>query len=144
MYYYCQTLANGLKEGISAFGNPLIWWAGIPAFGYMLFRIIKKKDRTALFLVFAYLVQYVPWMTVPRCTFAYHYFPSVPFLAMMLVYVMVRLADQDKKWFKWILVYIIAAFLLFLLFYPVLSGEPVTESYVRDGLRWLPQWQLVS
>lgn len=144
VYYYCQTLANGLKEGISAFGNPLIWWAGIPAFGYMLFRIIKKKDRTALFLVFAYLVQYVPWMTVPRCTFAYHYFPSVPFLAMMLVYVMVRLADQDKKWFKWILVYIIAAFLLFLLFYPVLSGEPVTESYVRDGLRWLPQWQLVS
>ena len=110
----------------------------------MLFRIIKKKDRTALFLVFAYLVQYVPWMTVLRCTFAYHYFPSVPFLAMMLVYVMVRLADQDKKWFKWILVYIIAAFLLFLLFYPVLSGEPVTESYVRDGLRWLPQWQLVS
>ncbi len=144
MYYYCQTLANGLKEGISAFGNPLVWWAGIPAFIYMLYRIIRKRDRTALFLVFAYLVQYVPWMTVPRCTFAYHYFPSVPFLAMMLVYVMVRLADQDKKWFKWILVYIIAAFLLFLLFYPVLSGEPVTESYVRDGLRWLPQWQLVS
>lgn len=144
MYYYCQTLENGLKEGISAFGNPLVWWAGIPAFCYMVYRIVKKKDRMALFLVFAYLVQYVPWMTVPRSTFAYHYFPSVPFVAMMLVYVMVRLADQDKKWFKWIIIYIIAAFLLFLLFYPVLSGEPVTESFVRDGLRWMSQWQLVS
>lgn len=144
MYYYCQTLANGLKEGISAFGNPLVWWAGIPAFFYMVYRIIGKKDRTALFLVFAYLVQYVPWMTVPRCTFAYHYFPSVPFVAMMLVYVMVRLAEQDRKWFKWIIIYLVAAFLLFLLFYPVLSGEPVTESFVRDGLRWIPKWQLVS
>lgn len=29
MYYYCQTLRDGMKEGISAFGNPLVWWAGI-------------------------------------------------------------------------------------------------------------------
>lgn len=144
MYYYCQTLADGLKEGISAFGNPLVWWAGIPAVAYMVYRIVRKRDRTALFLVFAYLVQYVPWMRVPRCTFAYHYFPSVPFVAMMLVYIMVRLARQDKKWYKWIVVYLIAAFVLFLLFYPVLSGQPVTDTFVRDGLRWLPKWQLVS
>lgn len=144
MYYYCQTLANGLKEGISAFGNPLVWWAGIPAFCYMVYRIIREKDHTAMFLVFAYLVQYVPWMLVPRCTFSYHYFPSVPFVTMMLVYVMVRLWEKDKKWFRWIILYLAAAFLLFLLFYPVLSGEPVTESFVRDGLRWISQWQLVS
>lgn len=144
MYYYCQTLANGLKEGISAFGNPLVWWAGIPAFFYMIYRIIRRKDRTAIFLVFAYLVQYVPWMLVPRCTFSYHYFPSIPFVTMMLVYVMVRLWNRDKKWTKWILVYLVAAFCLFLLFYPVLSGQPVTESFVRDGLRWMTEWQLIS
>lgn len=144
MYYYCQTLADGLKEGISAFGNPLVWWAGIPAFFYMVYRFAAKKDRIALFLIFAYLVQYVPWMTVPRCTFAYHYFPSVPFVAMMLVYIMYLLAEHDRKWYKWIIVYLIGAFLLFLLFYPVLSGQPVTQAFVRDGLRWFSKWQLVS
>lgn len=144
MYYYCQTLANGMKEGISAFGNPLIWWAGIPAVLYMVYRIIRNEDRTALFLVFAYLVQYVPWMGVPRCTFVYHYFPSVPFVAMMIVYVMVRLVEHNRKWFKWVMIYAAAAFVLFLLFYPVLSGQPVDYAYVRDGLRWLPGWQLVS
>lgn len=144
MYYYCQTLTNGLKEGISAFGNPLIWWAGIPAFFYMVYLTIKEEDRTALFLVFAYLVQYVPWMGIERCTFSYHYFPSVPFITMMIVYIMVRLVRRNPKWFKWVLVYAAAAFVLFLLFYPVLSGQEVTYAYVRDGLRWLPGWQLVS
>lgn len=144
MYYYCQTLANGLKEGISAFGNPLVWWAGIPAFFYMVYRIIRQRDHVAVFLVFAYLVQYVPWMLVPRCTFSYHYFPSIPFVVLILVYVMVQLWNRDKKWGKWITVYLAAAFCLFLLFYPVLSGQPVTESFVHDGLRWMSEWQLIS
>lgn len=94
-------------------------------------------------MVFAYLVQLVPWILVPRCTFAYHYFPSVPFVAMMIVYIMVRLVKKDKKWMRWVIVYCAAAFLLFLLFYPVLSGQPVLDTYVRDGLRWLPDWTLI-
>nr|MCR5691638.1 glycosyltransferase family 39 protein [Eubacterium sp.] len=143
MFYYCETLSNGLKEGISAFGNPLVWWAGIPAFIYMLWRIFSKKDRLAAFVSFAYLVQYVPWMLVPRCTFAYHYFPSVPFVCMMIVYIMVRLREKNEKWFKWILIYLAIAFLLFVLFYPVLSGAPVSDTYVRDGLRWREGWVLV-
>ncbi len=170
MYYYSQTTAEGKKEGISAFGNPLVWWAGIPALVFMIFLAgrclaeetarslrgredgmswvdsVFSRDWTALFFVFAFFVQYAPWMKVAglRCTFIYHYFPSVPFVAMMIVYIMVRLVGQDKKWFKWCMVYLASAFVLFLLFYPVLSGQPVTGTYVRDGLRWLSGWQLVS
>lgn len=143
MFYYCKTVAGGLKEGISAFGNPLVWWAGIPAFVYMLYLVCKEKDRGAIFMVFAYLVQLVPWILVPRCTFAYHYFPSVPFVAMMIVYIMVRLVARDKKWMRWVIVYCAAAFALFILFYPVLSGEPVPDTYVRDGLRWMSEWTLI-
>ena len=101
-----------------------------------------EKDRCAIFLIFAYLVQYIPWIPIKRCTFAYHYFPSVPFVAMMVVYAMVRLAARDKKWRKWIYVYCGTAFLLFILFYPVLSGQPVAYNYVRDTLKWLPDWVL--
>lgn len=143
MFYYCNTLANGLKEGISAFGNPLVWWAGIPAFFIMLYRIIRRSDKVALFTVFAYMVQYVPWILVPRCTFAYHYFPSVPFVAMMVVYVMVLLVKRSPKWLKWVFVYCAAAFILFLLFHPVLSGQPISETFARDGLKWLNGWVLV-
>lgn len=143
MFYYCNTVANGLKEGISAFGNPLVWWAGIPAFFVMLYRIIRRSDKTAMFLVFAYMVQYLPWILVPRCTFAYHYFPSVPFVAMMVVYCMVLLVRKSPKWLKWMYVYGVAAFVLFLLFYPVLSGQPILDTFARDGLKWLNGWVLV-
>ncbi len=210
MYYYCQTLSNGLKEGISAFGNPLVWWAGIPAlililfpwgrkrriaprlggetaqwlqcavcefciflalwskymqsdaddtwkiYGpfcivlgtvaalYLAWQLISRGERRVLFMVFAYAVQFLPWVLVPRCTFAYHYFPSVPFVAMIIVYCMVRIVDYDKRWFKWCMVYLAVAFLLFVLFYPVLSGQGIIYSMVRDGLRWMEGWQLVS
>lgn len=219
MYYYCQTLSNGLKEGISAFGNPLVWWAGIPAFlfvtcpfsakrklcsklgsiqtqwvqwagcvtaiflalyslvlrqtkytdiadtevfsqwgwygvpfillgiagfGFLCIQLISRGERVAAFMIFAFAVQYLPWVLVPRCTFAYHFFPSVPFIAMMIVYSMVKITEYNKKWLRWCLVYLAAAFLLFLLFYPVLSGQPVIEGLVRDGLRWMKGWQLVS
>ncbi len=143
MFYYCNTVVNGLKEGISAFGNPLVWWAGIPAFFVMLYRIIRRSDKVAAFLVFAYMVQYLPWILVPRCTFAYHYFPSVPFVAMMVVYVMVLLVKRSPKWLKWMYVYGTAAFVLFLLFYPVLSGQPILDTFARDGLKWLNGWVLV-
>ena len=41
-------------------------------------------------------------------------------------------------------VYGIIAFGLFLLFYPVLAGQPVEASYVARYLRWFGSWVLTS
>lgn len=143
MFYYCNTVAGELKEGISAFGNPLVWWAGMFAFIYMIYRCVAKKDSVSLFLVFAYLVQYLPWVLVPRCTFSYHYFPSVPFVALMLGYTMYCFIGENKKK-RWLaFAYCAAAFGLFLMFYPVLSGQPVSADYVNDGLKWMSDWALI-
>ena len=143
VFYYSNTVADGLKEGISAFGNPLVWWAGIFAAAYMVYRTLAKYDRTSLFLVFGYLVQYLPWMLVPRCTFAYHYFPSVPFITLMVGYSLFCFIGENRKkrWFAY--AYTAAAVALFLLFYPVLSGQPVELEFVNDGLKWLSGWVLV-
>lgn len=144
VFYYCNTVADGLKEGISAFGNPLVWWAGIFAFVYMIYRCVAKRDTISLFLVFAYLVQYIPWMLVPRCTFAYHYFPSVPFVTLMVGYTLYCFVGENKKKRHLAYVYCAAAVALFLMFYPVLSGQPVSADYVYDGLKWLYNgWVLI-
>lgn len=221
MYYFSQTMNDGLKQGISAFGNPLVWWAGIPAllfitcplafgdkrkwnkklgsittqwvqwasciffmfmalyalvlrqtkyvdvtegdlfsqwgwygnpliflgiisFVFLCVQMFSRGDRIAVFMIFAYAVQFLPWVLVPRCTFAYHYFPSVPFIAMMIIYAMVKITECNKKWLKWCFVYLAVAFLLFLLFYPVLSGQSILDGFARDGLRWMKNWQLIS
>ena len=143
MFYYCNTTVDGLKEGISAFGNPLVWWTGIFATIYMVYLCFKKRDRIAIFLVFAFLVQYLPWVLVPRCTFAYHYFPSVPFVTLMIGYALARFIGDSKKKRIWAYLYCLAAFALFVMFYPVLSGHPVAADYVNNGLKWLSGWVLI-
>ena len=135
--------SNGGGDSWKLYG-PFLIVLGVASALYIAYQLVTRGDKKALFMVFAYAVQLLPWILVPRCTFAYHYFPSVPFVAMMIVYGMVKLVDADKKWFKWCMVYLAVAFFLFLVFYPVLSGQPIYEQMARDGLRWLEGWQLVS
>lgn len=47
IWYFSNTLSDGLKQGISSFGNPAVWWIGIGAVAYMaaLAIIIPLKKR---------------------------------------------------------------------------------------------------
>lgn len=148
IFYYSGIIGDiseNIRQGISAFGNPLVWWVGIPAFVYMLYLVFRKKDRNALFLCIAYLAQYLPWMFVSRCTFIYHYFPSVPFVVLMLMYTALQLKDTlpEKKYYIVLGVYAACAFALFCMFYPVLSGHTISTGYVDTFLRWMKSWVLV-
>lgn len=176
IWYFSGQPGETLREGISAFGNPLVWWAGIPAFLYMLWRLANYRDRTAAFLTIGYLAQYLPWMLVTRITFIYHYFPSVVFVVLMIVYGLMcwqqntagragnpsdnpALSKQSKRfidrWFRdwhlgnrrflmFIVIYGLAVFGLFLMFYPVLTGQPVEAEYVSRWLRWFDSWVLTA
>lgn len=132
IWYYYNQLSLYTREGIASFGNPLVWWTGIFAFFYMIYLAIKKKDRTAVFLIIGYLAQYLPWFFVTRITFIYHYFPSVVFVVLMIAYSLMQLKKKySPKAFMTLLVcYALAAFGLFLLFYPILSGQPVGADYI--------------
>lgn len=148
IFYYSGIIgdsAENIRQGISAFGNPLVWWVGIPAFVYMIYLVFKKKDRKALFLCIAYLAQYLPWVFVSRCTFIYHYFPSVPFVVLMLMYAALQLKEMlpEKKYYIALGIYAACAFGLFCMFYPVLSGHTVSVGYVDTFLRWMKSWVLV-
>ncbi len=140
--YYLESIDGTLKAGISAMGNPFVWWAGIPAFLYMLYLAIAKKDRTSLFIAIGYLAQYLPWMLVSRCTFIYHYFPSVPFVVLMIGYSIYKLTKDRPKLRIAALVYTVLVVALFFVFYPVLSGYPTTDAYVTN-LKWLNDWVLL-
>ncbi len=144
IWYYSGIVSDTVREGISAFGNPLVWWAGIPASLYMVYRMLVNKDRKAGFLVIGYLSQYAPWFLVSRVVFIYHYFPSVPFITIMLGYTMYHLVQKFPKAKKWMFVYLGAAIVLFIMFYPVLSGAPITISYAENWLKWFDNWVLLQ
>ena len=183
IWYYSGYVTDAVKEGISAFGNPLVWWIGIPAFLYVVYLLIsrssllrsltgreaatssKSENRktqldasglpgtlshreyiTAAFLVVGYLAQYLPWFFVTRITFIYHYFPSVPFVVLMIVYSLMQLKKRisNRTFIIICCAYAVFTFALFLLFYPVLSGQPVDVAFVVKYLRWEPTWVLIS
>lgn len=137
-----EGLPEGQVSSIVTIGNPLIWWTGIFALIAALWLTLKRRQKANYVIWIGYFSQYVPWMLVPRTTFLYHYFAMVPFMILALVYIF--------KWFDGLLpapraktvryVYIGAAALLFILFYPVLSGMQVSGSYVTNVLRWFPTW----
>jgi len=143
IFYYSGETPEGLKEGISAFGNPLVWWVGILAFLMVLYLAVMQKDRKCRYLTLGYFSQYLPWILIGRVVFIYHYFPSVPFLALMIGYCMKVITDKKPKWKPAMFVYAGLAVVLFILFYPVLTGTPVDAEYVSHYLRWYDSWVLV-
>ncbi len=143
IWYYSGT--NGeLTENISAFGNPIVWISGLLAFFYCVYDAIKNRDKNAIFLVVSYLAQLLPWTFVTRTTFIYHYFPCVPFLVLMIAHFAYRMYHKNKVIKPYFIAFTVVSVLLFIMFYPVISGFPVDGDYVREFLRWLPSWQLIG
>lgn len=158
IWFYSGTFSDTLNEGISSFGNPAVWWMGIPAFLYMLYLSAVKRDRKAMFLAVGYLAQFVPWIPISRLTFIYHYFPCVPFVTLMLgysIYMIYESAGTEKTSVKAInaqkhnvmygaFAYALIAVILFAMFYPVLSGYPCSPSYASAWLKWFKSWVLLA
>ena len=144
--YYCDAIGSDTVAGISAFGNPLVWWIGFAAFFYMGYVAWKDKDRCAVFLVIGYLAQYLPWIFISRYTFIYHYFTCVPFLILMIGYSIYKLYNrketekEKKRFFIKVIGYCVCAVALFFFFYPVLSGYPVDREFAQTYYRWFSQW----
>ncbi|MBQ8954915.1 MAG: phospholipid carrier-dependent glycosyltransferase, partial [Clostridia bacterium] len=139
MWYYSGSgyLAEGWISSISCMGNPAVWWTGLFALLFVRFRWWKGEGgRTSFYVLLGFMAQYLPWLLVPRSTFIYHYFASVPFIilctAMFVEWLRGRSA-QKARVFAGALIG--AALMLFIAFYPLESGLPTLRSYA-NYLRW--------
>lgn len=121
-------------------GNPIIWWTGLLALGYMLYRTIVKRDRRAGFLCAGYLAMLVPWIFIRRTVFIYQYYGSSLFLYGMIAYALYGLR---KKSDKLIPLFLEASLFAFILFYPVISGMKINSYHVGIFLEWLRSWEFV-
>lgn len=129
-------------SAVSCMGNPAIWWVGIPCQVFVLVQGILKKDKRAAFLFLAYLAQYVPWMSISRITFIYHYFPAILFVILMMGYTINCIIHRFSWGKKAVTIYLAAAVIVFFLFFPVVSGFPIDRE-LGMKLRWLKDWILI-
>ena len=125
---------------ISIFQNPLLSWMGIAAFFYSLYIGWKKRDKRVLFLLIGLLAQYLPWMFVKRYALQYHFFATLPFLIFFVMYAFQDLEKRIPRFGYTTAALTAACLILFIQFYPVISGLPVSRFYAETILTWFPSW----
>jgi dolichyl-phosphate-mannose--protein O-mannosyl transferase len=160
--FYFQDVGAEMRQ-ILAIGNPLIFWASAVAIPYLAIAWRRLRDWRAGFLLLAFLGQYLPWFRVSRPTFFFYVAPLTPFMVLAVVYALRRLSDAYlvvrepdgsialhpetgepaistafvARPFVWI--YLAAAVLVFLWFWPVLTGGAISDLRYPT-IVWFPGW----
>jgi dolichyl-phosphate-mannose-protein mannosyltransferase len=112
---------------VYATGNPPLWWSATAAiaitFGATLRRIgLKlpqqmpsrqnplgsnpKQDYLPLYFISSYAAHLLPWLSISRCAFLYHYMPAYLFSSMSLAWLLIQGLNAPWKRLsprKWIL-----------------------------------------
>ena len=135
--YYLDNIDETAKSAFGAFVNPLLCWGGLLAILTMPYLTASEKDGRALFILIGYLAQLVPWIFITRTTFEYHYFPSTIFLVIALCHVFDRMRKRSAHWRRSVYGFTALSLVLFVAFYPVLTGIPVSGWYTAHFLRWI-------
>lgn len=138
--YYLEYFDNGSRSAFGAWVNPLLCWGGLLAMLCMVYQAVVCRDRAALFILVGYLAQLLPWVLVRRVVFEYHYFPSTIFLILALCHVLHSVQRLHFRPRGIILSVPAVSLLLFVMFYPALSGLPIPGAYGDYFLSWLPSW----
>ena len=133
IFYYAGYISDQVKMGISSMGNPAVWLTGLVALFYAISHYARTRKSLPLFLIIGYFAQLIFWMPVARTTYIYHYFPCVPFLALLIGWMFRELTARFHRRAAYI--YLIVTAVLFVMYYPVLSGAPVSVWYVEYILR---------
>ena len=138
-YYRNGYLPYGMKASIAGMAGPVIWLVGLAALvGLLWHQVSGRGSRQGAGVLILYGTQLIPWMLVTRCTFLYHYFPSSMFCLAALALVLARMKHVD--WAKKIAAGLcVVALVLFVLYYPALSGLPI-PAWWADALNVLPSF----
>ena len=134
--FWGTDLPEGVSSSMTIMGNPAIWWVGIFAVIAAFIIAVKKRDRKMTVIFTAIAFQYLPWVGVSRIVFIYHFFSTVPFMILSIVYVIKTLLGKYPEMKILVYTYLGVVLVLFAMFYPVLSGLEVPRWYVEVFLLW--------
>jgi dolichyl-phosphate-mannose--protein O-mannosyl transferase len=138
---------------ISTVPNPLIWYAGVAAAIYLLYRFVRglverrPMPWTYGLPLVGLAVTYVPWLLYPeRTIFQFYTVVMVPFLVLALVFALRDLAGRREDPLyrrqageRTVMVVLVAVVLVSAFFYPVWTGMNVPYDFWLIH-NWMPTW----
>ena len=162
--YYANELylpdTTPVHYSIFCFGNPVIWYGGVAALAYCVFRSVLGRryqsstdpdlswhlrstsyDPRNAFIFIGLLAQYLPWVLVPRGTYIYHYFASLPFLMLAICLCFDGYPPKSAGIMKVCSVLLILSALIFFgILFPYASGIGAPSAWLDLGPRLLRIW----
>ena len=99
----------------------------------------KGWDIPAIFIAVVFFFSWLPYVFIGRATYIYHFYLSVPLLCLAITYFINKYWNTREGKIAAIAIFA-GTVALFVLFYPVISGAPVSTSYIHTYLKWFPSW----
>ncbi len=96
-------------------------------------------DIPAIFIAVVFFFTWLPYIFIGRATYIYHFYLSVPLLCLAITYFINKYWNTREGKIAAIAIFA-GTVALFALFYPVISGAPVSTSYIHTYLKWFPSW----
>jgi dolichyl-phosphate-mannose--protein O-mannosyl transferase len=142
---------------VYAMGNPLLWWSATLAIAVLLGLLLWRGGQwlsrlgvpaqrpqfdsfVPLYLVTNYAASLLPWLSISRCAFLYHYMPAYLFSSLALAWVL-------ENWFRSLwnplrtiaLSLLMGCFFSFLFWLPFYLGLPLSPREWQWRM-WFQSW----
>jgi dolichyl-phosphate-mannose--protein O-mannosyl transferase len=138
LWLYFQSLPNNMVSTITAMGNPVIWWVGLPIVLIALWKGFRERAPSYLFIGILYMFQWIPYAFISRSLFIYHFYSNVPITIIALAAVLSESWSRPSER-KFVVLFLAASLTVFITFFPVISGLPVPAWYTQY-LRLFRSW----
>lgn len=139
VWYYTNRTGDTVAN-IYANGNPLLYWAFLPAVLWVSWRWWAKRRMALVVLWIGFFGQWLPWAVSPRLAFVYHFLPAVPFGCLAVAVALADLWERDARWRAVAAAYVAVVVAAFVFFFPIYAALPLTPE--RFDLRmWLSSWR---
>jgi dolichyl-phosphate-mannose--protein O-mannosyl transferase len=151
--FYSRDVGADIAQ-VLAVGNPAIFWASIWAIPFVTVMWRRRGDWRAGFIVLPFLAQFLPWFAVTRPQFFFYVAPLTPFMVLAIAYAMRDLAaativlrepdggtveSARHPYLPVVWGYVLLAVGLFLWFWPVLTGNPISRTAWQARV-WFRGW----
>lgn len=144
IYYWNNANSDTNNEArIYFIGNPFIYWLSFGAIIFLFLAIVIRKfgyqenKKIYLFLFGCFVINFLPYIFIPRVMFLYHYLASLVFSILALVFVIDKMIAKKNK--IRIFIFLTIVFVIsFLIMSPLTYGFPLKENNPYQA-KWWPQ-----
>ena len=139
VWFYGSSAWDGnLVAAIYNGGNPVLFWAGVPAIIACGVLAWRRRSAALVLIVAAFAFQFLPWTRIERATFQYHYLTAVVF-AMIAIAYLVDEALRNRAYQALAVAFLVAVAVVGVLVWPLGSAWPMPDWYM-NAARALPPW----